>query len=119
MRSMKKTLLGVMTLAALGGAALPALAKPMPTKPAPVAAGAEAHKPMHLMGTVVSASAKDHAITLKGADGEHVVAVSPKAVIKRDGKPATLSEVRAGQKIDATVHEVGGKPTAEAITISS
>lgn len=122
METMKKTLLGVMTLATLGGLALPALAQATPAKPIPVAAtraAADASKPTHVIGTVVSASAKDHALTVKSADGEHLLVVAPKAIIHRAGKPITLGDVHAGQKVDATVRKVDGKDTADALSISS
>lgn len=137
MNALKNTLLGT-ALVALGGLAGPALAKPLPSphagatahagaatpaakpaaQPATATPAAEAAKPTHLMGTVVSASAKDRALTLKAADGEHALAVAPKAVFRSGAKSIGLGELHAGQKIDATVQKVNGKDTVESATIT-
>lgn len=129
-----KTSLVTTTLVLLGGLAAPALADHTPAhgaaaKPAahaaphaaPKAAATpvgEAHKATHLSGTVVTASAKDHSITIKAADGEHALAVSAKASIKSGGKAIGLGDLKAGQKVEATVQSAGGKDTVEALTVT-
>ncbi|MBX3412913.1 MAG: PRC-barrel domain-containing protein [Pirellulales bacterium] len=63
--------------------------------------------PVH-QGIVKSAGDKKLVMTFAGGEAEHTHTVANDAQIMRDGKPATLDDLRAGDRIKVTSEEQAG-----------
>ena len=86
---------------------------------------AKAGKPYPFHGTVVSVDKKAMTFTVEGKDKPRVIGLGSRSILEKDGKPATLSLVAAGDHVQGRVEKsgedevvvkavVGAKPAAKA-----
>ena len=70
-------------------------------------------------GTVKSATADSIVVAgkAKGKDTEWTFAVDPKTKIKKGGKDVMAGDLKAGDSVDVKYSEMGGKATAEMVTV--
>ena len=74
----------------------------------------------HAKGTVKSAAADSIVVAgkEKGKDAEWTFAVDPKTKIKKGGKDIMAADVKAGDSVQLKYMEMGGKATAESVTVT-
>jgi hypothetical protein len=60
-------------------------------------------------GTVAAVDARDKTVSLKKKEGERVLQTDAKTTLEQDGKPATLTDIKAGNYIHGKLHKEGGK----------
>ncbi len=99
----------------------PALADPVAV-PNPVYRSLESGKTTHdagvLHGVVQSVDYSSGTIVLKNQRGTQEVTLTPSTAIYEGDQYATLSDLRRGQNVTASVYEVGGRLVAQMIRIS-
>jgi Cu/Ag efflux protein CusF len=70
-------------------------------------------------GEVVSVdSAKKEVVIKDGAGNEAPIVVSESTKLTKGGKPATLADLKAGEKVTVELDEAGGKLVAKSIVVT-
>lgn len=68
---------------------------------------AKAGKPYPFHGTVVSVDKKAVTFTIEGKDKPRVIGLGSRSILEKDGKPATLSLIAAGDHVQGRVEKSG------------
>ena len=63
----------------------------------------------HVVGMIVTVSAKNKTITVKEGEKEQILQLARSAKLTRNGKRVSLDTIKAGEKVDATMIKVNGK----------
>ncbi len=117
--------LGLVSAVALG---LPASTMAAPKKEKPAAGektdkadagAATASKPIPYHGKVAAVDAAAKTFTIKGKQKDRVFAVTDKTVITKDGAPADLSALAAGEEVQGSATKTGDNWEALKVTVGA
>lgn len=73
-------------------------------------------RPIPFGGTITAADARAKTITVRGARGTDVIAVGPETKFSRNGRPASIADVKAGSSVRGTARVSSG-PRAHAVSV--
>jgi TonB family protein len=73
-------------------------------------------RPIPFTGTVTAADARAKTITVRGARGTDVISVAPETKFTRNGRPASLADVKVGSSVRGTAR-VTSAPRAVAVSV--